>query len=191
VIRPRLILSEGIEWDFNFDINNDRTQRNNTNQNTHQSFEPSQTEKFSKQPLSVSVQLEASHSRFWNSQIKLVDLIRRIRYLLETSDLSVDMTSTREGLPTIGAFWKSFKCVSTAKIGKEDFDIGNKVLLPGSVIDILYNDHDYLPSWRREFDSEGHPFVNNAPMVISFQKRQNVNAFIFHFVLFPSLDDLL
>lgn len=183
LIRPRLTVPEGFEWNFNYDMidnSNDKTKNGNQSTNSeeisliHSSSQSSSSGISNKSSaLSISVQLEESYCRSWNPNIQLITVIRQLRYLLESGNLSVDMSSTLEGLPTIGAFWKSFKCLSTQTINRDDSDIGGKIFLPPSVLDILYNDHDYVPSWTREFDDDGRPHLSHSPMV-------QTNLFTFH-----------
>lgn len=130
LIRPRLIVPDTV--DFGFDpttSNNNNNNAPNTNQPTTNATTFSEFERQKaalnkgKHPLSMSRQIERHSSNAWNPQLHIVDLVKRIRNVLETGNIRVDnMMSTKEGLPTVGSFWKSYRCISSKNIGRGDAD---------------------------------------------------------------------
>jgi hypothetical protein len=89
-------------------------------------------------PLSMSMQLEKKQASSWNASTCLLDLLARIRKALETLPLRVDMESPKDGLATIGGFWKTYSCMSASSQHRSDEECGGKILLPISVLEFLY-----------------------------------------------------
>jgi hypothetical protein len=86
----------------------------------------------------MSMQLEKKQASSWNPNTRLLDLLTRIRKALDTLPLRIDMESPKDGLSTVGGFWKNFTCMSAMSQNRTDEELGGKILLPMSVLEHLY-----------------------------------------------------
>jgi hypothetical protein len=194
LIRPRLIVPDTVDFGFDPTTSNNNNNAPNTNQPTTNATTFSEFERQKaalnkgKHPLSMSRQIERHSSNAWNPQLHIVDLVKRIRNVLETGNIRVDnMMSTKEGLPTVGSFWKSYRCISSKNIGRGDADQGGKIFLPTSCVELLYGEND-TPTWRGGFrhmedesddeDSMDVDNVPNGPMVFEISSRSGKRSFV-------------
>jgi hypothetical protein len=94
----------------------------------------------SRSMLSASVQLEQpTHTGTWNPETTLLDLFKRIREAIcKNETLRIDMSSSKDGIATVGNFWQTFSVVPAAQFDCPDATIGGKILLPASALEDIY-----------------------------------------------------